>query len=354
MSRNMLVKEIGEEDFKAVLTNYPIWNENQRASLNDYIYNYFLYWQISIHNKDVWLHTLKMRMFEIMPRLNTLYSSYDLMEKFDPLRNYEGWIEYDHVGQQITGRDTGTTYSETGTDDRTTTLERKENQNTARNTDTTYSEKTTDDKTINLNKTENQTTHEESTEDRETNTSNTHNRYFSDTPQGNLTEYPEKGYVSLEYLSDYTHETDSTKETMHDEKSTDGTMSDTIGQTETTDDTTTKNSTTNVTDKYEMHDGVGQTEVVDDDTTKNSNTKVRDDYQSDDTATNNTHDFGMRGTTYQSLVQEYRDLALSVDELLVQELDDLFATSFDVKDLAGSETPESYELPWPLGSYHYF
>ncbi|MBF1088285.1 MAG: hypothetical protein HXL39_08385, partial [Schaalia sp.] len=71
-------------DIKAdALSDYPLFDEGYRDTLNDRIINHFWYREIAHETIDVWLRRLKVRMNEIMPYFNKWYTS-ELL-KFDPL-----------------------------------------------------------------------------------------------------------------------------------------------------------------------------------------------------------------------------------------------------------------------------
>lgn len=71
-------------DIKAdALSEYPIFDEGYRDTLNDRIINHFWYREIAHETVDVWLRRLKVRMNEIMPYFNKWYLSE--LVKIDPL-----------------------------------------------------------------------------------------------------------------------------------------------------------------------------------------------------------------------------------------------------------------------------
>lgn len=283
-TRNKLLNEVERSKYDLAMKNYPIFKEEYRSTLNENIWNYYQFEQISMGNEDEWLAHLGVSMCLLMPKYNTLYQSLDLMKdtRFDPLQTYEFWREFDH---------TGTAHQDDDTDHDST-------RKTTNDTTTTSHANTVDDGTSNSNGTSTDT-------DR-----------FSDTPQGNLLQDEE--HMSNLYLTTYDRKNGST-----------------------TDNTVTKDTTVNDTN--------GTSNSVDN-TTEGYHTDYTS--QKGDTSDDDTHEWGTQGTTYQDLVQKFRDLAIDIDRQIVDELDGLFATVFSVDDVMGSS--RGYEDVLPIwGSIGY-
>lgn len=278
------------------MKDYPIEHEGYRQTLNDNIFNFYSYWEIGINNSDHWLHELKSRMAIIMPKYNTLYKSVDLMASKDPLLTYEFWREFDHKGTAESNTDT-----------------------------TDYNDRTSDGtaKDVgNASSSSNGKTHDEGKNDGKS--SSTSRDYISDTPQGNLWGSSNPDVESLQYLSQYNRNTSSGE--THSTNSSDGTSENSSSSTSTND---------NTTHSYEVGNAQGNTKV-----------------NSGDTSDDDTHEWGSNGGSYQDLVQKYRDLAINIDQQIIEELEELFFWTFDLTDLMDSCGTYGFMFPYaPIPCY---
>lgn len=106
---------------KSPLDNYPIWNEAYREYLNDMIIEYFMAWEIGQETERLFWYALHSKMMEIMPRMNILFKSRHLDDKYDPLQDHDYTIEHTEEGTLDTlDKDTDEKVSQEVMDDDTT------------------------------------------------------------------------------------------------------------------------------------------------------------------------------------------------------------------------------------------
>lgn len=345
MSRNLTLEEVTRAKFDEAMKSYPIFREEYRQTLNDNIYDHYKYEPISIGEVTVWLNGLKNEMNLIMPKYNHLYESLDLLKQFNPLSTHEFWRQFVHAGTQSsesTGdvnstRDTTGNKHDEGTSGSTSTT--NDQRDTTTHSDTNG--KTTNSGTSSSNTTE---THNEDTTSNQTvkgKTTDTTTRQISDTPQGNLyrdDHNPDE--TTLKYLSSWERDTSNgTSDT-----TTDATGNTNGTSTTTQEGSTSDNGTSNTTeDGTENSKGLSQT-TTEGSTSNDGTSSSKETYQEGrtgsssgkDAAQDDTHEWGTNGTTYEQLVQQFRDLAIDIDNQIVEELQYLFQTVFNVTELLGS------------------
>lgn len=78
------IKDLPE--FTEIMSNYPLYDESYRNTLNSKIINHFLYDEIGFETPHLFNHYLKIKLDEIMDKYNLLYKS-KLLE-LDPLSNF--------------------------------------------------------------------------------------------------------------------------------------------------------------------------------------------------------------------------------------------------------------------------
>ena len=251
--------------------SYPIFDENYRSVLETKILKHFYLREICAETVGVWKHFLDVKMNEIMPYYNKLYSS-ELIE-FNPLYDVDLTTDYN---KDAKGTGTiGNEFEENSTLNRTI----NDDEDISRSkSETINSEKETSDTTTSANK-------------------NDHWDMYSDTPQGGLT-----GVRSEEYLTNARHITDdttgstqTTTGTAEEERTLTG--SETVGRENETTEATTGRKT-------------GENEQT-------RNLRDIEDYIQ--------HVKGKSaGSSYSKLLQEFRDTFLNIDVMIIKDLNDLF------------------------------
>lgn len=271
-----LTESVGYKSINEVLNNcltnvfdfdFPIFDEAYRPILEKKILKHYYTREIATETVGLWKHFLDMRLNEIMPYYNKLYLS-ELIE-FNPL--YDVNITRDHT-KNGTNQSEGET-SNTGTIADVGTGSRNRTDNlSSRSVDSG----TEGDSGSVVNK-------------------NTRQDYYSDTPQGAITNV-ENGT----YLTNYRKTVD------------DGTGS-------TTSNTKTFGKTTNVSDT-----GTQNTAITDNNT-RTLNTAISTSDNIETTEDYLEHVYGKTaGVSYSKLIQEYRDTFLNIDMKIINDLADLF------------------------------
>ena len=269
-------ESVGYQDVNTVIANsrekifnfdFPIFDENYRSVLETKIIKHYYTREIGAETFGLWQLWLDTKMNEIMPYYNKLYES-ELLE-FNPFYD----ADYTKTGNKDADK--------TGTEDEDIT---HDIERTGRGTVTNDFDGTTT-RTNNLTETTNMH-NEPKTETWEE---------FSDTPQGALT-----GVRNMNYLTNARHITE------------DGTGSSTTG---------TVTNTGTVTD------------VADSTNTETRNTTDTEDRTINGTKTynlNNTEEYlehvvgKFPGSSYASLLKEYRDSFINIDMMIIRDLRKLF------------------------------
>lgn len=242
--------------------SYPIFDDSYKSVLETKILKHFYTREIGEETYSLWKLRLETRMNEIMPFYNKLYES-ELIE-FNPIHDTNYTENY--------------TKNASGNNTRNETNNGTSNEETVLDRDTSESVNTT------------------RTLDRDTTSADTMsgNRwdYFNDTPQGGVT-----GLENLDYLTNARHITDSSTTnntgTQDDTETTrrtgTGTQDDTITSEKET--TNTQNATGTYTDtETYLHSIVGK----------------------------------RSGISFSKMIEEYRDILLNIDMMIINDLNDLF------------------------------
>lgn len=279
--------------------SYPIFDEAYRPILEKKILKHYYTREICAETVGRWKLFLDMKMNEIMPYYNKLYQS-ELLQ-FNPLYD----VDYTKEGSKdIEGGDEGT-INTTG-------------DNTDRMTGT-VSEAVTGtiaDQGTNGNTRTNNLTSRSADSGSDTDSTTSANKndrwdYFSDTPQGAITDLN-----NLTYMTNARHITD-------DGTGSTASGTKTYGKVNTTNDTgTVQDSGTNSNTR--TYNTNNQTTY----NTTNTGTMSRDIEKSN--TMNSTEEYLERiygktpGRTYSELLKQYRDTFLNIDMMVINSLSDLF------------------------------
>lgn len=269
-------ESVGYQDVNTVIANsrekvfnfdFPIFDENYRSVLETKIIKHYYTREIGAETFGLWQLWLDTKMNEIMPYYNKLYES-ELLE-FNPFYD----ADYTKTGNRDADK--------TGTEDEDIThdIERTSGGTVTNDFDGTTTRTNNLTETTNMHNEPKTETWEE----------------FSDTPQGALT-----GVRNMNYLTNARHITE------------DGTGSSTTG---------TVTNTGTVTD------------VADSTNTETRNTTDTEDRTINGTKTynlNNTEEYlehvvgKFPGSSYASLLKEYRDSFINIDMMIIRDLRKLF------------------------------
>ena len=80
------------------LADYPIFNEEYRQPLNQFIIDYYMSHEIGTETEKQFYYLLKARMWAIMPKLNVLFESRGLISRYDPLEDHDYVIRHAETG----------------------------------------------------------------------------------------------------------------------------------------------------------------------------------------------------------------------------------------------------------------
>lgn len=261
---------------------FPIFDESYRSVLETKILKHYYTREIGLESVGLWKLKLETKLNEIMPFYNQLYKS-ELLE-FNPF--YDVDLTRDHkLNKTENTKQTGTEEVDTSkngsvTDE--TNTEENGNQNSTSDT--------------NINNTTGSTSEETA------GNTKTHYDKYSDTPQGSLQNVQNDTYLTnARMINDTDSQTGKTTVTGNDESK----------------GTTTSNTDTNNT--------VDTTRNIDTNDRENRNTTQsanRDLTSLDDYL---EHVKGKNGgTSYSTLLNEYRQTFLNIDMQIISELDELF------------------------------
>ena len=90
------IKELMKNNFDFQLTNYPIFDESYRETLNNNILNHYYMCEIGFETAALFRFYLNQKMNEIMPYYNTLYSNQKiLIENIKDNVNFEETLKRD-------------------------------------------------------------------------------------------------------------------------------------------------------------------------------------------------------------------------------------------------------------------
>lgn len=270
--------------------DFPIYDESYRTVLETKIVRHFYTREICAETVGRWKLFLEDRLNLIMPYYNKLYQS-ELVE-FNPM--YDVDLTTDH-----TKDNGGNAESQSNRTDNT-----EHNRTYGRSDEYTRNLTETSDYTRNLAETSDYTRNLENSDT--TTANNNHWQYYSDTPQGGIT-----GLSNHEYLTNATNDTESN--TSNNNGSETGT-------------TSTKNTQTGTSNMKSAQTDIDSRKIADTDNTSTNNTGNQNGTSKyTDTESYLEHVKGKTaGTSYSTLLQEYRDTFINIDNMIIGQLNDLF------------------------------
>lgn len=250
--------------------DFPIFDENYRATLETKIIKHYYFKEIGVETTAHWKFCLGRRLNEIMPYYNQLYQS--ALLKFNPFYNVERAVNKDKVDTKDTvnvGTSDSTAFSEVGSHGVSNMEETGSNK-----------EKTTFEDEVNA-------TSKTETEDW---------KAYSDTPQGGL-----DGIANNTYLTNAEHD---------------------WGESTTTGKTTDENEK-NVSGSYDR-DVITTTNNQGQEKRQNSS-EVSNNEIFTGTGKYLEYVLGKEGTeTYSEMLEKYRKTFLNIDMMVIEKLGDLF------------------------------
>lgn len=283
------VNSVIEASKDQIFEEYEIFDEAYRSVLNTKILRHYYTREICAETVGLWKLWLNNTMHEIMPYYNQLYRSATL--EFNPF--YDVDYSVSHVG-------TGSSVNKNKVEEATT---HEDNRNTSRNTSENID---TSGNRNNVDSSSSKGTTNASDKDRGTNSTDTTNR-MSDTPQGGL-----NGMESLE-LNTYLSAASIANERNVHENTSDRTSSN------TTDTSSVKSETSNE-DRNRTENGF---ETAIQNGKVNKNGESSNELSSLSQYTERVS--GKRsGASYAYMLMEYRKTMLNIDEMIINELSDLF------------------------------
>lgn len=319
---------------RRIFGNYPIFDENYRATLEAKILKHYYTREICEETVALWKLRLQNRMNEIMPYFNKLYSS-ELIE-FNPLYDVDlnttgnKTGERDGTIQTDTDRDVNRNIENNTSESRSTSDNRNEMETHADNhkKDEVATFNVTDALTGSTTTTNSGTQETDGTDTNQRTISELHWDKYSDTPQGGIT-----GIDSDRYLTNARKNTASDNigdsGTNHSETDFSNSGSENVSETKRKTGTIERD-IDETTDgaKTIIKGGEENTSISkDNDITMNTDEDVRKTETQDinTTETYLQHVYGKRGSaTYSKMIMEYRDTFLNIDLQVINALDDLF------------------------------
>lgn len=286
--------------------DFPIFDENYRATLETKILKHFYTREIGFETVGLWKHFLDMRLNEIMPYYNQLYKSETL--EFNPFYDFD----YSTTSNRKLDHDETSTNHNTRTDNlneaTTGNSLRTDNLDESTTGSQTRTDNLNEDVTSQNTRTDNLAHHET------TNTNDENRNAYSDTPQGGLSNVD-----NYNYLTDYRYVTDVNSETVNGTNTgtvkNNGTANTKNTGTQKIDTTGDKKNTG--TQNVSTRGNRANTGTQDNDGNGTRNIDTTDDYIE--------HVIGKRnGMTYSKMLQEYRETFLNIDMMIINELNDLF------------------------------
>ena len=275
-------------------TDWPIFDENYRLALETKILRHYYTREICEETVGLWKLRLVDTLNLIMPYYNKLYESET--HKFNPLYDTDYTITNDGSSKTTGSKNVDYNSKETDTgsisDDGNNTKTTKNNGKTTSNGNTRSQQNTNTDH----------------------NADDSQWALYSDTPQGAVIGIANAaGSVGKDaYLTNAQHNTDVLKE---------DTVTDSTGTVTSTDTTTTDDT---ITEKGEVHNKrtLNTLHGRNDDTAEKSTIDNTNKYVE--------HVAGKRhGTSYSTLLREYRETLLNIDADIVEELSGLFFGLWD-------------------------
>lgn len=358
---------------------YPIWSEGYRETLNKKILSHFFMREIGYETVAMWRFALNRKLNEIMPYYNDLYKVAIQIDR--PLSNYDGTIKLDgkttQTGNNVTNGNTHTTTdtdnttdmsnnvvddgntSDHYTDDRDidndgsvkNNVDKTHEYNVTDNTDVKDTYEGVDTTTIGGGHTEIMTGGHDTTKEGSVAVENGSTINESDTPQGHITSLG-SGYLTKSTSNDglqtttYNGQKDTvtynseTRQTTYDGEETSTQYGHSVlkqGDVHKTGTETDKGYDESITDMHSddfiTHDGsstshndrneTGKT-TFDGNTVTDSNNNVTVDTSNTESSDNTSKQTGRYGVSQSKLFEEYKDVLVNIDLLIINELEDLF------------------------------
>ena len=294
--------------------DYPIFDEEYRAGLETKILKHYYTREIAAETYGRWKLFLESRMLEIMPYYNQLYQStlydYDIFDDVNYLRSGNKTTDEDGTHQDRNVTDTDTT-------DRTTT--NVSNVVDSENSNTTVVRSTTqDDGTVETDTTDTSQTQSSKTIDTDTSDTGLSWDKYSDTPQGSVQNIDNDSYLTnaRKNTVNNTGTVDTTETGTIDNTSTTG-VDTTTSNTQTIDSTTTDNGTLDTTETTEE---IATSTGTLDTTFTNAGSHTKDVLEEYSELIKGK----MPGKSYMQMIQEFRDIILNIDKMIIDDLADLF------------------------------
>ena len=285
-----------------IFSNYPIFDEAYRAILNRKILKHYYTREICEETVGLWKLRLAAKMEEIMPYYNQLYNS-ELLE-FNPLYD----VDVKKTGDREKVESGNNERTINGTEQSDSTV----NEQGMGSTNSTSSGKTSDVSEISgteKNKGNSATT--STNNERETDT-NEQWDLISNTPQGALSNVKQGRYLSG------AENVENNGSTVKDGSTTSIESGENEVNTSSTNNTSNDSEINNVEISDNTIDKVGHEEKTTGSTevgSKNVN-NVEDYFE---------HIIGKRGSaTYSKMLMEFRETFLNIDQMIIDELKDLF------------------------------
>lgn len=294
---NSKVKEIIENARVKIFDfDYPIYDSEYKGVLETKILRHFYTREIGAETYGLWKMWLETKMNEIMPYYNQLYKS--TLLDFNPLYDVDVTTTRTIVGDS---KKTDSSISAEHNEGRDSTTGTEDTRNSRTVTGSKEDTRTGKGTTGATTSTVNDSTAVENGNDW---------RYFSDTPEGGLTNIDTTG--NLKYLTDLTHNTQH-----NDKNNRDVGSGSSTGQYD--DSETNSGKFTNVDVDNALKSSDSSRNNSSDKTgssTLNSNVNTTEAYSE--------RVFGKRSGDYSEMLIKFRQTMLNIDMQIVDELEDLF------------------------------
>ena len=316
------VEQVLNASWNQIFTSFPIYSEDYRATLCKKILRHFYTREIGFETVGLWKLKLNMRMNEIMPYYNQMYSS-TLLE-YNPLTDYNFTRTINEVGSKAEETSTENNKTSSGEDTLARTSTRSNLTNDSSTESSTDTEAVVDRKDGSLTSSGTNSETLNGTTGKASHTANTNTKVdlFSNTPQGGLT-----GIDNMTYLTTAEKITDNgsndTTDNITDSKTTSGQNS----KTDTTVDTENKNVNKTGSKTFADEKTFSENRSLQD--TKNLSEEINESgskSSSTDTTKRLVEEIiGKRGTTsYPKLIEEMRKSFLNIDMMIIRDLENLF------------------------------
>lgn len=274
--------------------DYPIFDTSYKAGLETKILKHYYTREIAAETYGRWKLFLESRMLEIMPYYNELYRStlqeYNIFEDVNYIRSGNRTTDEDgtHNDQDVTATET----SNTGTVATTDVIDTDTTDTGSTQTETADEGSTSANKVIDTDTTETGTAWDK----------------YSDTPQGSVQNIDNDSYLTNARKNTINNTgTNDTRETDTGSTSNTGTVETTTNAAGTVDTTETINTSTSDTGTIDT-------------TSTNTGSHTRDVLEEYSELIKGK----MPGRSYMQMIQEFRDVILNIDKMIIDELTDLF------------------------------